>query len=263
VISKASSEGECDISGIEIIQMDKIIVCDYSNKKVKLFDTVQNKIVSEINIHGSPYAVAAIMDDTFAVTVPNGRCIHFMTLTNQHIASDRMVNIKKECYGIAYSRDKLVVSCVYPGNVLVLDLQCNILQSFGDDLIWYPFYITVDTTGTSIYICDCQFYSKSIKKLDWHGNVLNKYRLAPGERDLRGICELDDGTFLVCLEKDSDDNVRRISDSCRLCSITINEKFGNWCPTAVTYCKNTRKLYMSYSKAGCFGSLKVFKVNWC
>jgi DNA-binding beta-propeller fold protein YncE len=220
-----------------------------------------------MKLNNCPYDVAAITYDRFVVTVPSDKCVHFMSLKKQHIVSDRKVNINEECRGIACSNDKLVVSCNSdPGKVLVLDIQGNIMQSFSGDnsLFCYPYYVTVNTAGTSIYISDSGYLVKAVKQLDWQGNVINTYQPAQGGLDLRGICELNDGTFLVCLSQDSDDNLRRISDSCKPCKITINENVCGWYPRAVAYCKKTRKLYVSYSETSEFASrncIKVFKVE--
>jgi hypothetical protein len=245
-------------------------MCDYSgNKKVKCYDIVQKKIVSEMKLDYSPFDVAAITDDKFVVTVPNDRSIHFMSLRNQHIVSSRKVNINEDCYGIAYSQDKLVVSCNYDQwKVLVLNLQGKILQSFsGDDSLFeFPFYVTVNTAGTSIYVSDCGFSVNAVKQLDWQGNIINTYQPACGGIDLQGICELNDGTFLVCMNQDSGDNLQRVSDSCQPCQITINGKLGSWYPGAVAYCKKSRRLYVSYSETGRFDPkhrIKIFKVDWC
>ncbi|XP_060591997.1 uncharacterized protein LOC132746764 [Ruditapes philippinarum] len=268
-LNSSSGESKCNITGIEVIKPDKIVICDRSNNtNVKFYDTVQKKIVSEIKLDNSPFDVAAITDDKFVVTVPNEGSIHFMSLRNQHIVSERKVNINERCYGIAYSQDKLVVSCNYdPGKVLVLDLQGKILQSFcGDNsLFCLPQYVTVNTAGTSIYVSDCGSTVNAVKQLDWQGNVLNTYQPAQGA-PTRGICILDHGTFLVCLDQDSDDNLQRVSDSCKQCKITIIGKLGKWYPEAVAYCKKSRRLYVSYSETGRLRSkhrIKIFKVDWC
>jgi hypothetical protein len=190
-----------------------------------------------------------------------------MSLRKQRIVSDRKVNINEVCYGIAYSKDKLVVSCVNPGKVLVLDLQGKILQSFSGDnsLFSFPYYVTVNTAGTSIYVIDCGYTVMAVKQLDWQGNVLNTNQPAQGGY-LRGICELDDGTFLVCLGQDSGDNLRRLSDSCKPCKITMNGKLDRWYPEAVAFCKKSRRLYVSYTETGRFcpkHRIKIFKVDWC
>ncbi|XP_060596614.1 uncharacterized protein LOC132750623 [Ruditapes philippinarum] len=267
-MKSASDSNKCDMTGIEVIQPNKMVVCDYNNSKVKWYDTVQKIIVSELKLNNSPNDVAAITDARFVVTVPNDECVHFMSLENHRIVSDRKVNINETCYGIAYSNDKLVVSCNYhPGKVLVLDLQGKILQSFSGDnsLFCYPQYVTVNTAGTSIYVSDMGYSVKAVKQLDWQGNVINTYQPAQGGGNLRGICELNDGTFLVCLSQDSDDNLRRISDSCKPCKITLNEKLGRWYPRGIAYCMKTRRLYVSYSETSGINEscscIKVFQLK--
>jgi hypothetical protein len=266
-MKSASESNKCAINGIEVIQPDKIVVCDSNNHKVKYYDTVLKKTVSEMKLNNSPHDVAAITDVRFVVTVPSDKCVHFMSLKNQRIVSDRKVYINEACRGIAYSNDKLVVSCNgRPAKVLVLDLQGKILQSFcGDNsLFCFPRYVTVNTSGTSIYVSDSGYLVKAVKQLDWQGNVINTFQPAQGGSNLKGICELNDGTFLVCLDQDSDDNIRRITDSCKPCKITINVKLGKWYPNAIAYCKKTRKLYVSYSETSEFAScssIKVFKLE--
>ncbi|XP_060567926.1 uncharacterized protein LOC132726608 [Ruditapes philippinarum] len=269
-INSSSGNTECHITGIEIIKPDKIVVCDYGdNKIIKCYDTVQKKVVSEMKVTESPFDVAAITDDKFVVTVPNDRSIHFMSLRNHRIVSDRKVNINEVCYGIAYSQDKLVVSCNYnPGKVLVLDLQGKMLKSFSGDNSLYCLsqYVTVNTAGTSIYVSDCGYTVTAVEQLDWQGNISNTYQPAQGGTQLRGICELDDGTFLVCMNQDSDDNLRRVSDNCKPCKLTMNGKLGRWYPEAVAFCKKSSRLYVSYTETGCYGPkhrIKIFKVDWC
>ncbi|XP_060576066.1 uncharacterized protein LOC132733441 [Ruditapes philippinarum] len=269
-LNSLSGNTECNITGIEVIKSDKIVMCDHSdNKNVKCYDIVQKKIVSEIKLDNSPFDVAALMDDKFVVTVPVDRSIHFMSLRNQRIVFDCKVNINELCYGIAYSRDKLVVSCnVNPGKVLVFDLQGKIFQSFcGDNILFsYPRYVTVNTARTYIYVSDWCYPVKVVKQLDWQGNVINTYQPAQAGKYLRGICELNDGTFLVCMNQDNQNNLRRLSDSCKPCKLIINGKLGRWYPEAVAYCKKSRKLYVSYSERGLYGTncrIKMVKVDWC
>ncbi|XP_060564900.1 uncharacterized protein LOC132724104 [Ruditapes philippinarum] len=270
----SSSLGEkiSDITGMDVLQSDKMVVCEFSKRKVKCFDTVQKRIISEIQLSKSPFDLAAITNDKFVVTVPDERSIHFMSLTNRQITSDLQVNINERCHGIACSRDKIVVSCIaVPGKVLVLDLHGKILQSLSGDnsLFSLPYYIVVNSAGTSIYVSDRGNPVMAVKQFDWQGNDTNTYQPTQDGENIRDICELDDGTFLVCMNQDSGDNLRRVSDNCKPCKITINEKLGNWYPKAVAYCRKTRKLYVSYHEKMTPLStrpkyrIKVFSVDWC
>jgi hypothetical protein len=50
----------------------------------------------------------------------------------------------------------------------------------------------------------------AVKQLDWQGNVINTYQPAQGGTNLQGICELNDGTYLVGMNQDSDESILSI-----------------------------------------------------
>ncbi|XP_045204209.2 uncharacterized protein LOC123557065 [Mercenaria mercenaria] len=263
-----SDEKENGITGIDTIQPDRIVVCDSHNKKIKCYNTMTNKIVSELRFDNLPFDVAVITDNKIVTTVPTEKSIYFVSLTNTSINSDRKVNVNETCNGIAYSQNKLVVVCNYnPAKMLIVDLNGKILQSFcANKLFTLPFYLTVNTDGTYIYVSDRGYNIKSVKQLDWQGNTVNIYQASNGGTFLNGICELDDGTFLICLSINDKDNVIRMTSSFKQCKITWKENLGDWFPKAVTYCKKTKTAFVSYSEGnftGPFNRIKVFKVGWC
>ena len=250
---------ESDIIGMAVIQTDKIVICDSKNKKVKYYDTVQKRIISEIKLNEAPRNVAAITDSKFVVTVPANRRINFMSLTNGCISSDNEVNIYEKCYGIAYGGDKIFVSCCR--RILVLNPHGKIMQRLiQDEWLSYGSGIAVNTTGTAIYVSAYL----SVIQIDWQRkNVINTCKPTRGG-SIRGICGLNDGTFLVCSDQEGEDKLLRLSNGCT-CKIMREEKLDSWYPGAMAYCKTTRKLFVSYAKDTWYESknhLTIFKVDW-
>ena len=107
-----------------------------------------------------PFDVTAISDTEAAVTLPYNKTIEMVKIEGRQIEvqKDRSVKTDRMCFGLAYHRDNLYVSCHDDcGNseVIVLDTKGQLVSRIpGTDNFQVPHYIAVDHTGR-LYISDC------------------------------------------------------------------------------------------------------------
>ena len=138
----------CSITGIHVLDNGDTLMCDRRNDNVKLMDT-SGHITSSLRMEGEPWDVAGIGNGEAAVTLSNKK-IEIVRIDGKQVKHQKGRGMKtdRSCWGLAYHRDNLYVSCHdNPGNseVIILDKQGQLIRKIpGPDNLKYPNYIAVD-----------------------------------------------------------------------------------------------------------------------
>ncbi|XP_053402779.1 uncharacterized protein LOC128558036 [Mercenaria mercenaria] len=197
---KSFTDGyNCFITGMVAIAPDTLVCTDYNNYSVKLIDINADKITSELKLTAGPLDITYVSYDQLAVTVAEEKKICFLSFRNG-LSKTRDIAVDGKCYGIAYSKNRFVVSYINPPKVEILSLDGKVLQhidtdSSGKALFESPRYVAVDRDGNCIYVSD--YITHSVIIVTTSGKVLDTYK----DRNLfsqQGIDVYSDGSVLVC-----------------------------------------------------------------
>ncbi|XP_060558090.1 uncharacterized protein LOC132718413 [Ruditapes philippinarum] len=197
---KTSSDTEvCGITGCAVLNTNKLVLADWDNQKVKLV-CIENKLVQEEKaLDSSPFGIAVMSQDQFAVTMPDNNEIVVMT-TDDKLLCVRSIEVDRKCFCIDYNQDRLYVACLAPSSVIVLNMQGDIVNTIPLNFLSprYAPHIAVCKDSKLLYISDIG--NDSVVSISLQGEVTATYKHIY-LRGPRGMLVLDDGSLLVCSYK--------------------------------------------------------------
>ncbi|XP_060602578.1 uncharacterized protein LOC132755700 [Ruditapes philippinarum] len=259
-----SDKKECHITGIAMIAPMKIIVADSNNNSIKMIDVETRSGIKEIILSSRPDDVVTIPEKKIAVTLTNEKIIQLLSHTEAELSLDRRIAVGEYCNGVAYCQNKFVVSCWDSKKIIIINHEGDILNVLGSPAMFYgPVRVSVSNDEKFIYVSDTDFKNNSkVVKIDWKGNVINKF-VDSRCKSLLALHMLEDDTALVCNRYSN--TVLRLSSSLKRCDISGLEKENIYFPTAVTYCDREQKLYVccsSVKEDWRADIVKVFQMYW-
>jgi hypothetical protein len=263
-MKQTSEKEKCNITGMVMFVPTKMVVADNKNKNVKLIDVEKNVVVTEVKMSSHPLDVITLPEKKLAVTLIDETFVQILSYTDAKLSLDQRINVGEKCNGIAYSQDKLVVSCWVSNKIIIINLEGEILNVLGSPAIFYgPIRVLICKDETFIYVSDTSYGQNSkVLKIDWKGNVKTVFK-EEGYKFPDGQQQLEDETILVCY-RDSD-TILRLSSNLKRCDVIGLEKANIYFPTAVSYCDREQKMYVSCSSKKenpRADIVKVFHVKW-
>lgn len=195
----AEDANACGLKGAAYLQDGRIVLADYDNQNVKLFDSKLYR-GSHLRLSSGPWAVEVTGPKEVAVTLPFESKIQFISITDQMKAT-RAIKMDMDCYGLICRNQELIVVCndylIGPA-VQVISLTGRVKQTIdmdrsGNRILTDPYYLTVTPTGKLIYVSD----KDRIVCMDRHGNVTSVYQES-SLRNARGIDIDNEGNLYVC-----------------------------------------------------------------
>ncbi|XP_060604279.1 uncharacterized protein LOC132757108 [Ruditapes philippinarum] len=208
---KTFSDGyECSIAGCSLIPPDKVLLADESNKKLKLFNINNDRLINEREENGEPCCVVHLSQDEVAVAMLRMKAVQIFK-TDDDLSLVRTVQLGRQCCNVTYNQGKVYVVCWNPESVLVLDLygtiQTDIPLSTDNIHMTIPSGIAVSADSKYIYVSD---YNSNIVRLTNNGSVSSIYKEDKKIKSPSGILRLEDGSLLVCCRNSN--TVYRISE---------------------------------------------------
>ncbi|XP_060602601.1 uncharacterized protein LOC132755714 [Ruditapes philippinarum] len=171
---KLNSEKEkSNITGLVMIAPTKMVVSDNSNEKnIKLIDVEKKEVVTEVKMSSMPLDVITFPEKKLAVTLKGETFVQILSYSDAKLSLDQRIDVREKCNGVAYSQDKLVVTCQISKKIIIINLEGDILNVLGSPAIFYgPMRVFISKDETFIYVSDRDWRQNSkFLKIDWKGN---------------------------------------------------------------------------------------------
>ena len=196
---------DAGITGSAFLPSGQLILCDYTNKKLKLLD--ENLQMKEsIDVPGTPWNVAPVNQHQVIVTFPRQHYVQFIQVTPS-LALGHTVDLGMECRGVTVSRESIYISFSESGGgkIGIYDLtgkKKRIIDQYngkdGKVLNEYPYYIAV-SNDEKIFVSgrDLKSSTRTVYCLESSGKVLYT-ESNPSFTDCRGISVDENENLLVC-----------------------------------------------------------------
>ena len=245
------------ISGCTVMPNGHVVLCDQSNKQIKLLDDSWT-ITGRLELP-DPWDVSVIDSNNIIVSSTNKKQLQKIQVFPKMKAGST-IQLDRKCWGVAVSGQEIYTTChdsSGQGEVKVLDMQGN----FKRRLLVYPprgtylfiIDITVSASGEKIFVADGA--NCTVTCLTPSGTVIYTY-IADNMSWPRGlICDSGDNV-LVCA-RDSH-NVHTISPDGNKYQTLLTSQDGLCFPTFIAYKESEDTLIV-----GCLGSnelLLLFKL---
>ncbi|KAH3774351.1 E3 ubiquitin-protein ligase TRIM33-like [Dreissena polymorpha] len=189
----------CGLKGAVFLADGRIVMADYDNHNVKMFDSKLYR-GSQLRLSSGPWDVEVTGPKEIAVSLPFESKIQFISVTDQ-MKTTRAIKMDMDCYGLVCRNQELIVVCndylIGPA-VQVVSLTGRVKQTIDTDrsgrrILTDPYYLTVTPTGKLIYVSD----KDRIVCMDRHGNVTSVYQ-DQALRNARGVDIDNEGNLYVC-----------------------------------------------------------------
>ncbi|XP_052260582.1 uncharacterized protein LOC127864742 [Dreissena polymorpha] len=235
-----SDTDTCIITAICVLPDGKVLVADYTNKKVKLLDQ-QYQVLSHFGVTNNVLDMCLITPSEVAVAVYDDSKKHevqFITVTQSKLVSGRKFRLQHECTGIAhYQGDLFICSGEALFKYTLSGKQvCRLYEDQSDEM-------TVDNcavspTGDRLYIISYQ--QDKLLTLARDGTLLATYT-DPALQLPRGLHVTPAGQVLVCGELFS--NVLQVGreGKSKLATLATQED-GLRLPASVCYSSTTSSI---------------------
>ena len=100
----------CCVTGICSMPNGRVLLADYNNYKVKLFDD-RGTSKTYITLPSEPWGIDCIGDYEAVVTLPNAMCM-FTLVVDSKVTIGRRIDINRKCYGVVFHDMKFLIACV-------------------------------------------------------------------------------------------------------------------------------------------------------
>ena len=189
-VRTAQDRDNCCITGAEFVSGSRIVVVDQVHRKIKLFDR-DYRWIGERVLSARPYDIAALSGNEIAVTLPREKRFLLMQVRETDFTILAAIQTGAKCWGIAYSNYMLAVCCYEsPPSIKLMsrdgrELKVISKDSVGHNLFFFPEYVVLDRTASSMYVTDR--YKKTVIAVSTQGEKLWEIRY-DGLKQPKGIC---------------------------------------------------------------------------
>ena len=216
------------ITGCTVMANGDVVLCDNSNKKIKLLNS-SGVLTGNVELSIRPHDASVLDPSSVIVTLPLKKQLQVVQVYPQ-LKPGRVIQLNKMCWGVAVGKgelyvtfwnDSMYVTCHNPfgpenGEIRVLGLDGKVKRRLGvnqDGSFMFdtPRYITVNSSGEKIFVSDHGTYTVTCMSVD--GRVIYTYK--DGSFGL--LCDSEDN-ILVCAE-DSDNVQVLTADGKRHCTL--------------------------------------------
>lgn len=259
---RQETEEQCYITGIEIIDNNKLVVADYAQKSLKLVDVTVNRVLSSVQFKTNPWSVSFLGNSStiLGVTFPEDQTIVSVDVSQSDLSvlEDQQIKVEGKCYGICAYDGNILVSFCDPARVEIIDKKGTSLKVF-DAPVKNPKYLAVDQCRGIVFLSD-QDNGTTIKTVRLKGTEpvildmpLEKY--GPVTTDRTGVL------YYSCYTQTRRDLYRRAASQYSQYSIYVyrysEDKhrstqllLENIEATSTAYCDFTNRLFISTKGKG-------------
>lgn len=187
------------ISNMLAISVHTLLCVDRNNRSVKVVDTENRCIHSQLTLSSGPWDITAVSKDQVSVTLPDIEEIDFISLKERELSLCRKMTVSGKCRGVAYYDNMLFVSYEEP-KIEIMRLSGEVIKIIeankenGIPLQW-PGCVDVGNHGNCMFVSD--LISDCMFKIGSNGELLGTYE----GMDLkcpRALSVCRDGSVLVC-----------------------------------------------------------------
>ena len=240
------------ITGCAVMPNGNIIICDYYNNRLKLFD---NSWVYQgsLTLPGGIFDISVVDVNTVIVTAPLTKKLQYVQILPQ-LQLGRAIQLDYDCDGVCVSGDDICVTCWTSDRryeIRVLGLDGTEKRRVPVDRNSSTNYITLSQSGKKIFFTG--FNTEIVTCMTVDGRIVYKYE-DDSLKDPRGVyCDSEDNLFVCCLGSNT---VQAITADGKSGGTLLTSSDGLDCPYSIAYQSSDDELIV-----GCDENLLVYKMR--
>jgi len=257
---------DCLLYDMAVLPNCNILVADRWNKTVNVVEVETGRLLSYVQLPGSPYRLCLLPGDRFAVSLSGGSVtlIQIIDVSTDHLKLLDSVNVEGCCGGLAYMNNKFIVGlndqCVASINNEGKLLKSVSKDNTGNELFKNLYYICVTTTkdAPSIYVSDRS--TRTITQLSEELEVLQTFKF-PTDLGPYGLAAAG-GEQLIVTGLGPDNCILWLLDTSTGVFTKLLNKLdvGDW-NGRVAICPRMGRVYINARKTGQNENIKVYEIS--
>ena len=239
-------KGNCWITGIAITEDGTILMVDFYNKKLKIFNKDLENL-SHLVLSGEIRDVAVISNQQAVVTMGCEQKLHILDIRDNKPVIQETIQLKFDVMGVTVCKGNFVVTCpnTVPPSVKMIHRNGKVIWSTSADQSSHsfadPWYVCSDSDGTRIALTDRESHTVIVIDADT-GKVIDTKKLEG--KHPRGVCMDPSGGVFICYQN----GVGLLTDGLTKESVLISSETGlDSLPEAIAYDSLNHRLFTSYS----------------
>ncbi|XP_052778894.1 uncharacterized protein LOC128216374 [Mya arenaria] len=238
----------CKITDIALLRDNLVLLADYGNSKLRIFDTGNSTLVSNAKLQYTPWQMSVTEHgEAYVAYYGQPKILHLKSPATD-LTTFREINVNGQCFAVECFNQTLKVQCVSPAKSIEVDEDGKQVRVINNDLskettengeqfVTNPLWSTQDPATGSMYV-SC-ISTHSITEIKSDGNV-ELFLKADKLNTPYGLCMDIDGSIIVCSYSSKD--VFRVKRNGDIQSVLPQPLDFN--PCTVAFDKRTRKLYV-------------------
>jgi len=240
------SESGYRILDIAVVSPTRLLVTDYTNCTLRLVDSQNGGVVSQVSLTGAPWRVCLTGDGRAAMNLPGEKRVQFVRVDGDTLSLDTSITVKGTVVGLVSSSNHLVISYRDSGRVEKITMEGRVThelnnQTAGRELFNCPYFITTSHDG-HIYISD--HGTHTIVQLDHNLQVLQVFT-SPMMKGPRGIVSVSNNQVIVA--DYGSHNILVLDTTTGTMTPLLGQAEGIQGPFTVGWCPDSQKLYVGLS----------------
>ena len=240
----SSGEEGIEIPDIAVLSTSRLLVSDWVNCTLRLVDSVNGGVLSQVSLPGWPRGVYHLRDKEAAVTLNNVQKIQFVRINSDKLSLDRSIDVKGRPLSVsAFDSSHLVVTYEYPGMVEMMTIDGRVIdiadnQKAGKQLFSNPFSIAI-SNRREIYVSDRN--TCTITQMDRTLRITRTFT-SPMVTSPHGIVSVSTDQLLVADE--ASHSILVLNPTSGTVTPLLGQADGIQQPWAVVWCPVSKKLFV-------------------
>jgi len=254
----SSGEKAIGIRDIAVLSPSRILVTDYTNKTLRLLDSVNGGVVSQVKLPGSPCGVCLLEDGRAVVALYDMKQLQFCRIVGDSLSLDESIQVNDSVWGVsACGSSHLLVSYCSPGGVKKMTMDGRVIdevdnQKTGKQLFQKPCNIAMLNSG-DVFVSDVG--TCTIIQMDRNLRITKTFT-SPMIKKPWGNVSVSTDQLLVA-GRDSD-SIIVLNPTSGLVTPLLGKTDGIQQPFAMAWCPASKKLFVG--RDGTETTLSVFTV---
>jgi len=255
----SSAEKAFGIRDIAVLSPSRILVTDYTNHTLRLLDSVNGGVVSQVKLPCDPCGICLLEDGRAVVALYDMKQLQFCRIVGDSLSLDESIQVTDCVWGVsACGSSHLLVSYRSPGGVKKMTMDGRVIdevdnQKTGKQLFAYPDNIAMSNSG-DIFVSDSG--TSTIIQMDRNLRIKQTFT-SPMIQTPWGIVSVNTDQLLVADWKS--DSIVVLNPTSGTVTPLLGKTDGIQQPWAMAWCPASKKLFVG--RTGDQTTLSVFTVK--
>jgi len=241
-----------------VLSPSRILVTDWTNNTLRLLDSVNGGVMSQVKLPGSPIGVCLLEDGRAVVALFYMKKLQFCRIVGDNLSLDGSIQVNDFVSGVSVcGSSHLLVSHRYPGRVKIMTMDGRVVnevdnQKTGKQLFQQPSIIAMSNSG-DVFVSD--YGTSTIIQMDRNLRITQTFT-SPMIKKPWGIASVSTDQLLV-VDRDSD-SIVVLNPTNGTVTPLLGKTDGIQQPLAMAWCPASKKLFVG--RNGDQTALSVFTV---